>query len=312
MSLAAAACGAEPPSTPAPRQGLQRVGECPLPLVRGQTDDPVPVRIRIRNETDQRLTFYLDVCRGHVRAGDVIAGGSGLFRLPQQLFPFRGGLRIHAYVDYPSERYGTFIAPLGEVPVLDYTLTPGAADAPLDSGLDTRPGISGGGGAERAGAGPAGAGRGGNEAERAGIPEGVPGPWEGAVQLQHAATFTYLTAWAEGANTALAWLCYDDAYWVQIGGPGVSGLDEAPEIVAWNPSRSGPEGGVRWEAGTWEVERSSFVALHGDSAAAKTLLDVASPGGPLRLELRPAGRPATEVRLRMWGLEGALSGFPCR
>ena len=296
--------GPETPPTPAPRQGLQAVGECPLPLVRGQADRPVPGRLRVSNETGQPLTLYLDVCRGHIRAGEVAPGADGLFRLPRNLYPFRGGLRIHAYLAYPSHRYGTFIAPLGDAPVLEYTLTSGAADAPLDPGTVDGPGITGGAGAERAGA----------DREEDPRPEsdgGIPSPWEGAVQIQHAADMTYLSAWAQGAQTVLTWLCYDDAYWVQVGGSGVGGLDESPEIVAWNPTRTGPEGGVRWPAGTWEVERSTFVALHGDSAAAAALLDVASPAGPLRLELRPTGGPAIQVRLRMWGLEGALSSFPC-
>lgn len=302
-------CGGSEPGPPAaPRHGLQAVGECPLPLVRGQAETPVPVRLQVHNDTDQSLTLYLDVCRGHIRAGEVGAGGHGLFRLPRNLYPFRGGLRIHAYVAYPSQRYGTFIAPLGDAPVLDYTLTPGAADAPLDPGAVAGPGVRGGAGAERAGAD-----RVSPDEDRPpdGPSPGVPSPWEGAVQIQHAAELTYLSAWAEGARTVLTWLCYDDAYWVQIGGSGVGALDESPEIVAWNPAQTGPEDGVRWEAGSWEVERSTFVALHGDSAAAAALLDVASPHGPLRLELRPAAGPVLEVRLRMWGLEGALTSFPC-
>ena len=295
--------GPEAPPPPHPGRGSRPWESAPFPWSAVKRAGRFPDAFGSATKPDSPSPLPGRMSRPHP-SGRGRSGGNELFRLPRNLYPFRGGLRIHAYLAYPSHRYGTFIAPLGDAPVLEYTLTSGAADAPLDPGTVDGPGITGGAGAERAGADR-------EPASEAPADEGIPSPWEGAVQIQHAENLTYLSAWAQGAQTVLTWLCYDDAYWVQVGGSGVGGLDESPEIVAWNPTRTGPEDGVRWPAGTWEVERSTFVALHGDSAAAAALLDVASPAGPLRLELRPAGRAPLQVRLRMWGLEGALSSFPC-
>lgn len=209
-------------------------------------------------------------------------------------------MRLHAYSSYPRERYGTYIAPLGDDSVVRFTMTPGGTDAVLDPHAPapspdpaTREGSRMGGGED-------------------GAPVATD-PTVQPVEVHRTESgLAYMTLWSDGRRVSLTWLCRDEDFTVHLAGPGV-GEVVGPASVAVRATGSvdGPVDEV-WRAGEWEHEPSPTPAFHGASDAASRMLGLAADHAVLEIEVRSGAVSAGSWRILMGDLERAVRDFPCR
>ena len=230
------------------------LGGCPLPILRRSDGPVVPARLRVTNDTPGPLAIYIDTCRGHLRTGVVQAGRTSVLRLPRTLYPYRESLRIHTYAEERSERYATYLVPLADAALLDFTLTPDGALPERELGLEihlAQPSET----AARAPAAP---------------PALVFHELEGTRNL---------TVWSVDQSATATWTCGAQDLRVQIAGPDLAQLTD-PVTVAVVGGR---------EAGGWELERGEVQVLHGAAEAARVLAEEGGDGSGLSLRIRGGG-----------------------